>query len=302
MSGDHDVTAARSVTRGAGVASGAGAAEAARVAGVARVALVQVASPADESRDDRIARVERMLLARAGEGIKLFALPELWAAGYLAFKQYETLAEPIDGPTVSMCQRVARELGAWVHAGSFIERTADGDMFNTAVLVDPEGRIAQRYRKIHVFGYQSLESKLLTAGTELSVVGSPLGPTASTTCYDLRFPGLWSELADRGAEAAIVPAAWPAARRDHFRLFTTARAVEQQLWMIAVNACGTQGRTELGGASRVVDPWGRVVYECSETEEEIAVVDIDVSLVGEVRAEFPVLGDRLPNAAYEALE
>jgi predicted amidohydrolase len=192
-----------------------------------------------------------------------------------------------------MCRRVARELGAWVHAGSFIERDAEGRLHNTAVLVDSQGRIAQRYRKIHVFGYRSREAQLLSPGTALSVVDSPLGPTASTTCYDLRFPGLWLELGARGAEATIVPAAWPAPRLEHFKLFTEARAVEHQLWIVAVNACGAQGRTELGGCSRVVDPWGRVVVECSETAEEIAVVDIDPGLVAEVRAEFPVIADRL---------
>lgn len=267
-----------------------------------RVALVQIASPHEETRDERIARVEQMLLSRAGEDIELFALPELWSAGYLAFKHYEELAESLDGPTVTMCRRVARDLGAWVHVGSFIERTESGTLHNTAVLIDAAGNIAQTYRKIHVFGYQSLEAKLLTAGTSLSVVKSPLGPTASTTCYDLRFPGLWVELGARGAEAAIVPAAWPAPRRGHFRLFTEARAVEHQLWVIAVNACGTQGRTELGGASRIVDPWGNVIVECSETEEEIAVVDIDPGLVAEVRSEFPVIGDRLAPEAYPALD
>jgi predicted amidohydrolase len=266
-----------------------------------RVALVQIASPQTESRDERIARVEAMLRSRAGEGIELFVLPELWSAGYLAFKHYDTLAEPLDGPTVSMCQRMALELGAWVHVGSFIERDSDGRLYNTAVLINPRGEVAQTYRKIHVFGYQSLESKLLTAGSSLSVVETPLGQTASTTCYDLRFPGLWLEIGARGAESAIVPAAWPAPRRDHFRLFTEARAVEHQLWVIAVNACGTQGRTELGGASRVVDPWGRVVIECSDTDEEIAVVDIKPGLVAEVRGEFPVLGDRLAPEAYPAL-
>ncbi len=266
-----------------------------------RVALVQLASPDGESRDERIARVERMLLERAGEDVELFVLPELWSAGYLAFKHYEELSEPIDGPTVSMCRRVAQKLGAWVHAGSFIERDDEGRLHNTTVLIDPQGEVAQQYRKIHVFGYQSLEAKLLTPGTSLSVVETPMGPTASTTCYDLRFPGLWLELGARGAETAIVPAAWPAARRGHFRLFTEARAVEHQLWVIAVNACGTQARVELGGASRVVDPWGRVVHECSEIEEEIAVVDLDPALIAEVRAEFPVIGDRLPPEAYPAL-
>lgn len=266
-----------------------------------RVALVQIASPRDETRDERIDRVEQLLLTRSSEQIEIFVLPELWSAGYLAFTHYETLSEPIDGPTISMCRRAARRLGAWVHAGSFIERDDEGRMHNTAVLVDPEGEIAQIYRKIHMFGYQSLEAQLLTPGTTLSVVETPLGVTASTTCYDLRFPGLWLELGARGAEAAIVPAAWPSPRRDHFRLFTEARAVEHQLWVIAVNGCGTQGRTQLGGASRVVDPWGRVVIECSETEEEVAVVDIDPALVATVRAEFPVIGDRLPPEAYPAL-
>ncbi|NLA64770.1 MAG: carbon-nitrogen family hydrolase [Leucobacter sp.] len=266
-----------------------------------RVALVQIASPSDESRDDRINRVEQLLMSHAGQGGELFVLPELWSAGDLAFKHYEELAEALDGLTVTMCRRAARELGAWVHAGSFIERDEHGKMHNTAVLINPQGEIAQTYRKIHVFGYQSLEAQLLTPGTTLSVIDTPLGKTASTTCYDLRFPGLWLELGSRGAEAAIVPAAWPAPRRDHFRLFTETRAVEHQIWVVAVNACGTQGRTELGGASRVVDPWGNVVVECSETLEEVAIVDIDPARVAEVRSEFPVIGDRLPPEAYPAL-
>lgn len=266
-----------------------------------RVALVQIASPDEESCGDRIARVEGLLRGCAGERIDLFVLPELWSAGYLAFKNYEDLAEPIDGPTVEMCRRVARDLDVWVHAGSFIERDESGSLHNTAVLIDAQGGIAQIYRKVHVFGYQSLEAKLLTPGESLSVVDSPMGPTASTTCYDLRFPGLWLELSGRSAQTAIVPAAWPAARRGHFRLFTEARAVEHQLWMIAVNACGVQDGVELGGSSRVVDPWGRIVVECSETEEEVAVVDLDPALVAEVRAEFPVIGDRLPSEAYPGL-
>lgn len=266
-----------------------------------RVALVQVASPDTEHRDERVSRVGQMMRSHADSGVELFVLPELWSAGYLAFTRYEEFAETVDGPTVSMCRAVARDLGAWVHTGSFIERGENGQLSNTTVLIDPRGEIAQLYRKIHVFGYRSREAQLLTPGDLLNVTTTPLGQTVSTTCYDLRFPGLWLEISERGAEAAIVPAAWPAARRDHFRLFTEARAVEHQLWVIAVNACGTQGRTELGGASRVVDPWGDVVVECSETEEEIAIVDIDSARVAQVRAEFPVIQDRLAPDAYHAL-
>lgn len=266
-----------------------------------RVALVQVASPDEESQADRIARVESLLRAQRASGAEFFVLPELWSAGYLGFERYDDHAEPLDGPTVSMCRRVARDLSAWVHVGSFIERDDSGGLHNTTVLIDSDGRIAQRYRKIHVFGYQSLETQLLTPGGTLSVVDSPLGRLASTTCYDLRFPGLWLEIGARGAEVAVVPAAWPAARRNHFTLFTEARAVEHQLWVLAVNACGTQAGVELGGCSRAVDPWGRVVGECSPIDEEVAVVDIDAALVASVREEFPVIGDRLPSGAYEKL-
>ncbi len=267
-----------------------------------RVALVQIASPADESREARIERIEQLL--RRHPGVDLFVLPELWSAGYFSFDRYDELAETLDGPTVAMGRRVARDLGASIHLGSIIERGADGALHNTAVLIDETGRIAQTYRKIHVFGYRSLESELLTPGSSLSVVPGPLGLTAGTTCYDLRFPGLWQELSARGAEAVIVPAAWPAARREHWCLLTQARAVEHQLWVLACNACGSQGEADapvqLGGFSRVVDPSGRVVAECGDGEE-VLVVDLDPGRVAEVRTEFPVIADRLSTEDYAAL-
>ena len=263
-----------------------------------RIALVQVASPDTESRETRIARVEALL--RQYNDVDLFVLPELWSAGYFAFDRYDELAEDFDGPTVSMAKRVAKDLGSAIHLGSFIERGADGKLHNTAVLVDATGRVAQTYRKIHVFGYQSLESQLLAPGTSLSVVPSNFGALASTTCYDLRFPGLWQELSERGAETVVVPAAWPASRREHWRLLTQARAVEHQLWVFACNACGVQGDVELGGYSRIVDPSGRIIVECG-AEEEVVIAEIDPTLVTAVRADFPVIADRLTAAAYPAL-
>lgn len=255
-----------------------------------RIALMQVASPETESQADRIARVEAML--RAQQGVDFFVLPELWSAGYFSFEGYEALAEPLDGPTVQMGRRVALDLNAYVHLGSIVERDEAGKLYNTAVLIGPDGRIAQTYRKIHVFGYKSLEAQMLTPGASLSVVETPLGETASTTCYDLRFPGLWQQLSERGATAVIVPAAWPAARREHWRLLSQARAVEHQVWVLAVNSCATQHGVELGGHSRLVDPSGRILVECGD-EEQVAIVDIEPSLVEEIRAKFPVLNDRL---------
>ena len=262
-----------------------------------RILLAQVASPDDESQSERIARVERSLLEQ-GRGTDLIVLPELWSAGYFSFDAYADRAETLEGPTVEMGRRIARATGSAVHLGSVVERDAEGRLFNTAVLLDRTGRVAQTYRKIHVFGYQSLESELLTPGDRLSVVDSPIGALASTTCYDLRFPGLWQEISSRGAEAVVVPAAWPAARREHWQLLTRARAVEHQVFVVAVNACGVQRSVELGGSSRVVDPSGQVLAECGSDEQFLAV-EIDPARTAQVRSEFPVIADRL--AGYTAL-
>lgn len=261
-----------------------------------KIALVQVASPDSETREERIDRVEAIL--RDIKGAELIVLPELWSAGYFHFDEYQALAETLTGPTVSMCARVAADLGVHLHLGSIIEAHEDGRLSNTSILLGPDGSVVHTYRKVHVFGYKSKEASLLTAGSSLPVVQLPFGAVAGITCYDLRFPGLWMELSTRGAEIVIVPAAWPAARREHWRLLTTARAVEHQIFVIACNAAGSQEGAELGGHSRVVDPAGKVIAE-ADSGEAVLMVDIDPQQVNAVRTEFPVIGDRL--AAYDTL-
>ncbi|MWA02965.1 carbon-nitrogen family hydrolase [Actinomadura sp. LD22] len=254
-----------------------------------RVALVQVDSPAGEPAGERRARVGD-LVRSAGEA-DLVVLPELWAAGYFAFDDYAAEAEDFEGPTLAAARGWAGELDAHVHLGSFVERDADGRLFNTAVLLSPEGEVEHVYRKIHVFGYRSREAELLTAGDDAPVAATAIGRVAATTCYDLRFPELWRSLVDGGARTVIVPAAWPAARREHWRLFTSCRAVEEQIVLIACNAVGVQHGVELGGHSRVVDPWGTVLAEAG-AEPGVTWCDVDTAVVDRARAEFPVLADR----------
>ncbi|MGA8114670.1 MAG: carbon-nitrogen family hydrolase [Actinocatenispora sp.] len=254
-----------------------------------RVALVQVASPAGEPARDRRARVGDLVLG--ARGADLVVLPELWAAGYFAFDAYADEAEPFDGPTLAAARGWARELGAHVHLGSFVERDRTGRLFNTAVLLSPAGQVVHVYRKMHVFGYGSREAELLTPGDEVAVAATGLGDLGATTCYDLRFPELWRALVDGGAHTVVVPAAWPAARLAHWQLFTSCRAVEQQLLIVACNAVGVQDGVALGGHSRVVDPWGTVLAEAG-TEEGVTRCDVDPAVVDRARAEFPALADR----------
>lgn len=267
-----------------------------------RIAIVQLASPDDESPGARRERVEREAIdlgtarAAAGEPLDLVVLTELWGVGFNDFDDYPAAAEPFDGPTVALARRVADATGAWVHTGTFIERgepAEDGRerLHNTGVLVDPAGRIRHVARKLHVFGYRSREPEFLAPGDVLQVVDTPFGQLAVVVCYDLRFPGLWQELSDRGAEFVIVPAAWPSARVDAWRTLARARAMEHQLWVVAANAAGVHNGVELAGSSLVAAPDGKLVAVAG-TEPGVTIVEIEPARIHDMRAHFPVLRDR----------
>jgi predicted amidohydrolase len=224
----------------------------------------------------------------------LIMLPELWRVGFFGFDDYAAAAESPDGPTTAHAVELARGRGAWVHGGSFVER--DGDhLHNTSVLVDPAGSVRLRYRKSHLFGYKSAEAQLLTPGTGASVLDLDGVRVGAVTCYDLRFPELFRQMLDDGAEMFCVTSAWPRRRLDHWRTLCRARAIENLAWLVACNAGGTDNGVALAGHSMVIDPWGEVVAEADESPT-VLTADIDVERVREVRAEFPFLDDRRPTA------
>lgn len=253
-----------------------------------RVALAQVASPPSETAAARLTRVGQLL--RDARGADLVVLPELWLTGYFAFDRYAEAAEPLDGDTVLAAREWARDLRCFLHLGTVLERTGDGRLHNTAVLVSPEGELLHTYRKNYLFGHGSLERSLLVPGHEVSSAVTSFGRVTSAICYDLRFSELWDRLAATGAAIACVPAAWPAARRENWQVFTTCRAAERQLFVLACNAAGAQPDAVLAGRSRVVDPSGEVLAEASD-DEQLLLCEIDPRRVDTVRRDFPVLAD-----------
>ncbi|MFG3284541.1 carbon-nitrogen family hydrolase [Streptomyces sp. NPDC048111] len=221
----------------------------------------------------------------------LVVLPELWATGYFAFDDYVPTAEPLDGPTVRALGAAAREAGVHLHAGSIVERAADGRLHNTSLLFGPDGRLLHTYRKVHLFGHHSRESALLSPGDLVHCQDTGLGRVGLTTCYDLRFPELFRLLVDDGARLLLVSAAWPAERIAHWRLLVQARAMENQAWVVACNATGPIAGVTTGGHSLVVDPWGRIVAEASDADTVLAA-DIDPGEAARAREAFPALADR----------
>jgi predicted amidohydrolase len=223
--------------------------------------------------------------------VDLILLPEIWPCGFFAFDRYAADSETVDGPTVSAFRQKAAERRCHIVMGSLVEREAD-HLFNTTVYIGPTGEILARYRKIHLFGYQSDETKLLTPGSKVVVVDTPWGRAGFSTCYDLRFPELFRRMVDGGAEVFIIPSAWPLVRIEAWRLFNRARAHENLAFLVSCNCAGENAGSRYGGHSMVVDPWGKVLAEAGEGEE-VLNAEIDISESVRARAEFPALADRV---------
>ena len=222
---------------------------------------------------------------------ELILLPEIWPSGYFSFDRYQAESEPVDGPTVEIFRNKARERKCHILMGSFVEND-DGHIYNTALLLDPEGNTAARYRKIHLFGYQSDERKILSAGRDVVVVDTPWGPSGFSTCYDLRFPELFRLMVDRGAKFFLIPSAWPMARLDAWRLFNRARAHENLAYLISCNCAGNNAGTQYAGHSMILDPLGQVIADGGE-KEDVVTAEIDPGLVDSVRREFSFLDNRV---------
>ena len=263
-----------------------------------RVAVIQVAYGDDESVQARVERVAAMVRQQAGHD--LVVLPELWAPGGFAYREWDERAEPVDGPTAQAMAAAARDAGVMLHAGSIVERPADGEtgpegrgLWNTSLVFTPDGELAATYRKIHRFGFGAGEPRLMDAGEDVVLVDLPGGEGRAglSTCYDLRFPELYRRQLDEGATAFIIPAAWPMARVRHWTLLAHARAIEDQCVVIACNTAGTHAGTEMGGHSQVIMPTGDAVAVAG-SEEQVLSVDIDLGAVTDYRESFPVLADR----------
>lgn len=255
---------------------------------MATVALVQLEINDVESVEARIARAVSIVDEQTAD---LVVLPELWHCGAFDVEKAREYAEPIDGPLVTTLSETAARNKVWLHGGSFTELANDGEHYNTSVFFDPNGNLVCSYRKIHLFGFDGGETELMSGGEELIVVDTPLGPTGIATCYDLRFPEMFRALNEGGAEAFLLCSGWPGVRINHWDALTVARAIENQVWVVACNEVGTHAGVTLGGHSTVVDPLGEVIARGGD-REEVVLAEVDPSKVASWRAAFPAQKDR----------
>ncbi|MFC7006921.1 carbon-nitrogen family hydrolase [Halalkalicoccus salilacus] len=269
-----------------------------------RLALAQLGVEGGEP-ETNLERALEAIDDAAERGADLVALPEIFTVGYFAFDRYADSAEGLAGPTLSRVAEAAADRGINVLAGTVVEdlaetaattdvpTPADEGLANTAVLFDRSGDRRAVYRKHHLFGYESSEARLLVPGENLEGAIAELEgfTVATTTCYDLRFPELYREFAERGVTLVLVPSAWPYPRVEHWTTLSRARAIENQQYVATINGSGEFPDATLLGRSTVFDPWGTTLASAAD-EPALVLAELDPGRVERVREEFPALRDR----------
>lgn len=233
------------------------------------------------------AQMERLSAEAARRGSHMVVFPELWSTG-CAWDQARELSSALNSGTFSDMSGAAVQNKISV-VGSILEKRGL-ESSNSAAFFAPNGRMLGVYRKIHLFRLMD-EDKYLQPGGASLAMDLPWGNTALAICYDLRFPELFRRYAVDGAKMVVIPAMWPIERVEHWRALLVARAIENQMYVVACNAAGLTGSTTFGGHSMIVDPWGKIVIEGGESPM-LLTAEIEMDVVDEIRKRIRVFEDR----------
>ncbi|WP_170327796.1 carbon-nitrogen hydrolase family protein [Ruegeria arenilitoris] len=266
-----------------------------------KTALLQLCSSDDPA--ENLATVRDMMAEAAGQGARFILTPEVTnCVSTSTTRQREVLQHEEDDQTLAGLQDQAAALGVWLLIGSLGIKThdADGRFANRSFMIDPQGQIVARYDKIHMFDVQVSdaetfrESKNYRPGDRAVLAQTDFGAVGMTICYDIRFPHLYTALAQAGARILTVPAAFsPVTGAAHWQSLLRARAIENGCWVLAPAQTGTHPKTRgktrhTYGHSMVVAPWGEVVIDAG-TDPGIHFFDLDDSSVTEARRRVPSL-------------
>jgi deaminated glutathione amidase len=267
-----------------------------------RVGLCQINSRANK--EANLVRAEQLIDEAAGLGARLVALPEY--VDYQGPKEHKhEIAEPVPGPISERFAAKAREHNIYLLGGSFNQTSeVPGKCYNTSLLFDPTGTNIATYRKMHLFDSQvsGNESDYVLPGNETVTVAIDGHTFGIAIAYDYRFPELFRMLALAGAEAILVPSANTVVTgKDHWHVMLRARAIENQLFILAPAQVGFHEPDALSyGHSLAVHPWGTCLVDAPD-KECVVTVDIDFDDVDDARTRVPSLANRRADA-YSGLQ
>ncbi len=234
-------------------------------------------------------------LARSARdtGCDMVVFPEMVDTGY-EMGAIEAAASSWDTGVFPQLCDLAAELDLYLICG-LSERSERG-VHNAVAAIDRRGALLAKYRKVHLFtGAPVHEERHLIAGDQSEVAEFSGFRWGMMVCYDVRFPEMARTLALRHADVLVVPSAFPHPRLRHWNTLLAARAIENQVYVVAANRVGTDGSVTFCGASQIIDPYGVVIAKAGEEEEALVSAEIDAAVIAETRASIKVFDDRVPS-------
>lgn len=257
-----------------------------------RIAAAQI----DCTLGDVDANVRKMrdFASRAKEaGVDLVVFPEMADTGYAMPVIQEHATTWCEGAVPRLCE-VAKALSIAIISG--VSERDGASIYNSQISIDATGKIVAKYRKAHLFSPPPIEEhKCFSPGNELVSFEAGKFRLGLTICYDLRFPDFYRALAcDEGANVFIISSAWPFPRVDHLRTLATARAIENQSYVILSNRVGHDDGVAFCGTSAIIDPYGVAIAAASADREELIVGELSEEVVRTVRDRMEVFQHRRP--------
>ncbi|MGM9562616.1 MAG: carbon-nitrogen family hydrolase [Faecousia sp.] len=222
----------------------------------------------------------------------VLVLPETWNTGFFPRENLQALCDRDGSRVRQVFGALAERYQVNIVAGS-VSNVRGSKVYNTAMVFDRTGACIASYDKTHLFTPMG-EDNYYTPGDRLCTFVLDGVKCGLIICYDVRFPELTRSLTVPGLDMLFVVSQWPKVRTFHLRSLTTARAIENQMFLVCCNSCGTAGRTVYGGNSAIIDPWGETVALAGETEE-ILTADCDLQILTNIRGSIPVFRDRRPS-------
>lgn len=261
------------------------------------VAVVQMQPALNEMEDNLIKISEWIGKIATAQKTDLIVFPELCTTGYECGVRFTELAQRVPGPTVNLIAQRASEHGVHVAFGMASKEKVESVLYDSAVLVGPDGDLIGEYRKVHLKGEERLAFR---AGFKLPVFETEFGNVGILLGWDLAFPEVARTYALEGADVLVVMANWEEPYSDEWRTYLLARAYENTLFVAAANRIGTDATYSFFGQSQIVGPRGQIYAAMDEAVEGYAVARFDLGEVRKAREEFQILQCRQP-MAYRAI-
>jgi predicted amidohydrolase len=263
------------------------------------VATVQMKPKLGESEDNLVKMSEMISKIASQQKVDLIVFPELITSGYELGLRFTEIAQRVPGPTVNLIAQRANEYGVYIAFGMVTKERVESVLYNSAVLVGPEGELLDIYNKIHLRGEERMAFR---EGYKLPVIETEVGNIGLMCGYDLAFPEVARSLVLDGADILCVVANWEASSIDEWKTYLRARAYENAVFVVGANRVGEDVTLTFGGESMIVGPRGQIFASlATETDpttgaplEGFAVARIDLDEVRKNREEYQLIQNRQP--------